>query len=193
MKKIKIDACVCRLKLFDHHKIKDEVLSDIDRSFSESLSPTNSFIDSVSRLDWSQSKDFERSWTKIFLPSFHITMKEFLAGSGYKDEKNVQLNDVWYQQYLEGDSHGWHVHSDHFTGVYYLEYPRGCSKTEICSPYSLKTKKIDASEGDIIVFPSHWIHRGPSNKSKNRKTIISFNFNLPTMDGGNINSKMIGR
>ena len=68
-------------------------------------------------------------------------MKEFLAGSGYKDEKNVQLNDVWYQQYLEGDSHGWHVHSDHFTGVYYLEYPRGCSKTEICSPYSLKTKK----------------------------------------------------
>ena len=25
VKKIKIDACVCRLKLFDHHKIKDEV------------------------------------------------------------------------------------------------------------------------------------------------------------------------
>ena len=193
MKRIKVDACVCRLKLRDHHKIKDRVLSDIDRSFSESLSPSNSYIDSVSKLDWSQSKDFERSWTKIFLPSFHITMKEFLAGSGYKDEKNVQLNDVWYQQYLEGDSHGWHVHSDHFTGVYYLEYPRGCSKTEICSPYSLKTKKIDASEGDIIVFPSHWIHRGPSNKSKNRKTIISFNFNLPIMDGGNINSKMIGR
>ena len=193
MKRIKVDACVCRLKLRDHHKIKDRVLSDIDRSFSESLSPTNSFIDSVSRLDWSQSKDFERSWTKIFLPSFYITMKEFLAGSGYKDEENVQLNNVWYQQYLEEDIHGWHVHSDHFTGVYYLEYPRGCSKTEICSPYSLKTKKIDASEGDIIVFPSHWIHRGPPNKSKNRKTIISFNFNLPIMEGGNINYNMIRR
>ena len=112
-------------------------------------------------------------------------MKEFLCGSGYTDKENVHVNDVWYQQYEEGGVHGWHVHADHFTGVYYLEYPRGCSKPEICSPYSLKIKKIDAVEGDIVVFPSYWIHRGPPNMSKNRKTIISFNFNLPVMDEDN--------
>ena len=50
---------------------------------------------------------------------------------------------MWYQQYLEGDTHGWHIHGNHFTGVYYLEFPDGCSQTEVVSPYSFKVKKID--------------------------------------------------
>ena len=47
---------------------------------------------------------------------------------------------MWYQQYLNGDTHGWHIHGQHFTGVYYLEFPDGCSKTEVCSPFNLKSK-----------------------------------------------------
>ena len=39
--------------------------------------------------------------------------------------------------------------------------------------------KLDVSEGDIIVFPSHWIHRGLPN-NKERKTIISYNFSVNT-------------
>ena len=37
--------------------------------------------------------------------------------------------------------------------------------------------QIDVKEGDMIIFPAHWIHRGTTN-GKNRKTIISFNFDI---------------
>ena len=98
----------------------------------------------------------------------------------------ISLKNVWYQQYLEGDTHGWHIHDDHFTGVYYLEFPDGCSQTEIISPYNLKAVKIDVSEGDFVVFPAHFIHRGLPNGIK-RKTIISYNFSADQspMEGRN--------
>ena len=89
----------------------------------------------------------------------------------------ISIKHMWYQQYLEGDTHGWHIHGQHYTGVYYLEFPEGCSKTEICSPFDLNTREIDAIEGDFIVFPAHCIHRGLPNK-KIRKTIVSFNFDV---------------
>ena len=78
---------------------------------------------------------------------------------------------------MEGDRHGWHIHGEHYTGVYYLEYPKGCARTQICSPYDLKGRYIDVEEGDFIIFPSHWIHRSLPN-SKKRKTIISYNFSI---------------
>ena len=87
----------------------------------------------------------------------------------------MHLWQIWYQQYLKGSSHPWHIHSGHFTGVYYLEHPEGSPSTEILSPYNLETIKVDmVSEGDFIVFPASWIHRGPLNEGL-RKTIISFN------------------
>ena len=79
---------------------------------------------------------------------------------------------------MEGDTHGWHIHGDHYTGVYYLEYPDDAAKTQICSPLSMKIHDVDAREGDIIIFPSHWIHRSGNPNSKSRKTIVSFNFSV---------------
>ena len=93
----------------------------------------------------------------------------------------MSLVKIWYQQYLEGNTHEWHIHGNHFTGVYYLEYSKGNGKTEICSPYSMRTVKLTPKEGDIIIFPAHWIHRALPNNKK-RKTIISFNFDLEMVD-----------
>ena len=101
-------------------------------------------------------------------------LQEVIASIGYA---KAVIKNVWYQQYLEGDTHGWHIHGQHYTGVYYLEFPEGCSKTEICSPFDLTKKQIDVVEGDFIVFPAHCIHRGLPNK-KIRKTIVSFNFDV---------------
>ena len=44
-------------------------------------------------------------------------------------------------------------------------------------PLSLKIINVDAEQGDIIIFPSMFIHRAPPSKTTKRKTIISFNFN----------------
>ena len=183
MKKIQIDDCICHSKIKEHLEIRDSILSEIDKTSDSDLEQKDSFYtDSISKLDWDISDKLDRPWVKIFLPVFIKNLEEVITSIGYA---KVAIKNVWYQQYLEGDTHGWHIHDDHFTGVYYLEFPEGCSHTEIISPYDFKAVKIDASEGDFVVFPAHYIHRGLPNGNK-RKTIISYNFSA---DGSPINDK----
>ena len=183
MKKIQIDDCICHSRIKNHFKIKNDILSEIDKVDDNNLNSVDSYqTDSISKLDWIKSSDTERPWVKIFVPEFYEDVKEIISSMCYH---KISLKNVWYQQYLEGDTHGWHIHDDHFTGVYYLEFPNGCSQTEIVSPYNFKAVKIDASEGDFVVFPAHYIHRGLPNGNK-RKTIISYNFSA---DGSPIDDK----
>ena len=184
MKKIQIDDCICHSKIKEHLEIRDSILSEIEKSSDGNLEQKDSFYtDSISKLDWNISDKLDRPWVKIFLPVFIKNLEEVITSIGYA---KVAIKNVWYQQYLEGDTHGWHIHDDHFTGVYYLEFPDGCSQTEIISPYNLKAVKIDVSEGDFVVFPAHFIHRGLPNGVK-RKTIISYNFSADQspMEGRN--------
>ena len=183
MKKIQFDDCICHSKIKNHFKIKDKILSEIDKCDDDDLNAVDSYhTDSISKLDWNKSSDTERPWVKIFLSEFCEDVKEIVSSMCYN---RINIKQMWYQQYLEGDTHGWHIHGQHYTGVYYLEFPEGCSQTEIVSPYNFKVKKIDVVEGDFIVFPSHYIHRGLPN-TKKRKTIISYNFSAI---GDSINGK----
>ena len=181
MKKIRLDDCICKTPIVDHSRIKDKILSEIDNTFGGVGDQQDSYgKDSrISKLDWDNAVDWSRPWFKIFYPHWVISVKEMLSNMAYSGR--YALDKMWYQQYEKGSNHSWHIHSNHFTGVYYLEFPKGSAKTEICSPYSLTVKKIDALEGDIIIFPSHWIHRAPSNNSV-RKTIVSFNFDTELSD-----------
>ena len=177
MKKIKVDDCICHGKLVDHNKVKDRILTEIERDYcTESSGQGLSYYvsDRVSKLDWTRNQDLTRPWVKIFFPNFDITIKNFIKDLGYE---TYLLDAIWYQQYLEGDTHGWHTHGQTYTGVYYLEFPDKSSRTELYSPFNFKKHTIKAKEGDLVIFPSHWIHRGPCNPSK-RKTIVSFNFDI---------------
>ena len=179
MKKIRFDDCICHTKIKDHSKIRDSILYEIFKSKSDSLNVTDGYYsDSISRLDWSLCEDLTRKWVSMFIPYFVDEITRVMGSMAYNE---VELFQMWYQQYLEGGQHGWHIHGHHYTGVYYLEYPKGCSKTEVCSPFNFNKKQIDVEEGDIIVFPAHFIHRGLPN-SNLRKTIISFNFDVMYTD-----------
>ena len=185
MKKIQIDDCIVHGKIKKHLEIKDSILSEINKTSDGDLKQKDSFYtDSISKLDWNKSADIERPWLKIFLSVFLENLQEAIASIGYA---KAVIKNVWYQQYLEGDTHGWHIHGEHYTGVYYLEFPEGCSQTEIVSPYNFKVEKIDVVEGDFIIFPAHCIHRGLPN-TKKRKTIISYNFSIDAtpIEGGNL-------
>ena len=175
MKKILIADCIVHGKIKKHLEIKDSILSEINKTSDGDLKQKDSFYtDSISKLDWNKSADIERPWVKIFLSVFLKNLQEAISSIGYTQ---AVIKNVWYQQYLEGDTHGWHIHGEHYTGVYYLEFPEGCSQTEIVSPYNFKVEKIDVVEGDFIIFPAHCIHRGLPN-TKKRKTIISYNFSI---------------
>ena len=182
LKKIRVDDCICQSKLVDHIKIKNRILEEIEKDVCTETSGqadpsvyyTELVSDRVSKLDWTKSRDLTRPWVKILFPNFDITIKNFIKGLGYD---SYMLDAIWYQQYLEGDNHGWHTHGQTYTGVYYLEFPDKASRTELYSPFNFKKHTIKAKEGDLVIFPSHWIHRGPRDPSK-RKTIVSFNFEI---------------
>jgi len=153
MKKIQIDDCICHSKIKEHLEIRNSILSEIEKSSDSNLEQKDPFYtDSISKLDWNISDNPDRPWLKIFLPVFIKNLQEVLTNLGYF---KAVIKNVWYQQYLEGDTHGWHIHDDHFTGVYYLEFPEGCSQTEVASPYDLKAVKINATEGDFIISKSN--------------------------------------
>ena len=178
--KIPLTDCICKTKLHNHDVIKDNLLNVINNSECGSLVGTDKFgqFSNISRVDWETGDDLSREWVKILMPNYNISIINIIKDMGYLRHNTYRL---WFQQYLEGGTHPWHIHSNHFTGVYYLEYPEGCGKTIIRSPYNFEEYDVDVVEGDIIVFPAHWIHKGNIN-NKDRKTIISFNFDIPDLD-----------
>ena len=176
MKKLRYDDCICRTKLVDHSLIKDRILNEIKLSthYENVDNLSEYYSDKVSRADWNCRGDLNRSWVKMLIPNLSLSINEMLSNMAYN---GFEINIMWYHQYAKGDTYGWHIHDSQFAGIYYLEFGKSCGKTEMCSPYSLKTMKINAQEGDVVIFPTHILHRALPN-SDERKTVVSFNFNL---------------
>ena len=166
---------ILKNKLKENSKIKKQLLELIDKQKSGKLKQNDAyFTDSISRVDWNRRHDTERKWVKLVGPYLQKHFTEEVKQIGLS---KVQIFELWFQQYGKGDTHGWHVHGHNFTGVYYLEFGKNSPRTQIVEPLSLKIIDVDVKQGDVIIFPSMFIHRAPPSKSDNRKTIISFNFN----------------
>ena len=174
MKKILLKDFIFQGRVKDHELIRDELLSEIDKTESTTITRKPGSIDSVSRLDWDWAGDNERDWIQLFEKHFYSSIDEFLSMTPYK---SIELTEMWFQQYVKCDMHNWHTHGEQYTGVYYLEFPEGSSRTELVFPYDHSHHRIPVTEGDIIFFPAHVAHRGTTNFS-DRKTIISFNFSI---------------
>ena len=95
---------------------------------------------------------------------------------------NLIQENVWYQQYIKKDTHGWHVHpNSSISFVYNLELENSQSSTEFYDIENKKIVQLDMNEGEILTFPSYLIHRSAPLVGK-RKTIISGNFNFDFVD-----------
>jgi hypothetical protein len=164
-------------KLPNHDNLKQQVLDTLDQAQTDTLVMRDSYYsDSVNRLDWGNCQDFTRPWVLLMKPHIKNYLNKLAVALGYQ---NAEIEQIWFQQYVNGDSHGWHTHGSNFTGVYYLELDEASPKTEIVEP-SRQNKKIimDVHEGDVLMFPSYTIHRAPIIANDIRKTIVSFNFTL---------------
>ena len=92
---------------------------------------------------------------------------------------SVLVKALWYQQYTKNSIHDWHVHSENYTGVYYLEYPDGAPATKLYG-YDVITPSVN--EGDVVMFPAMTPHQAPMVMNDGRKTIISYNFNVSELN-----------
>jgi hypothetical protein len=165
-------------QLEEHSSIRGHLLSFIGKEniAVKSIDPTNS----INKVDWANATDSTRAWTKIFSPILVNHLDQIGQTLGYR---GCRINELWYQQYIKNDRHGWHVHGSNFTGVYYLELPIGSPITEIIPPYNQnQIVNPQIQEGSILIFPSYTIHRAPVIQTMLRKTIISFNFDLYGID-----------
>lgn len=180
MKKTAINSFYCVDALKEHTELKNKILDCIDQisitSETSWSAKNNYYTDSITKLDWNMGNDFTRPWVKLFLPSFMNKLEAMFNHLGYH---GVKLNDVWFQQYFKGDTHGWHIHGSTFTGVYYLEFNDQSPSTQLLDPFNQnEIITVDVKEGDLLVFPSFIIHRAPEIMTDQRKTIISFNIDL---------------
>jgi len=173
---------------FPHHeKHRDELLNYIK------LDPTEEMMESmptsvkyhgteevydnsqIFKLDWLQHKNHHRPWVQSLLPDLLSSLRALIFELGFFD---LDLRAIWYQQYLKTNRHDWHYHSEHYTGVYYLELPEGAPGTAL---YDNETGEIyvpKVNEGDLCIFPAMTIHKGMELLNAERKTVISYNFNL---------------
>ena len=179
MKRIKVETTALLKPFKYHNQIKENLLSKINNSYNHKIDIKNQYYsDEIHKLDWSENLDFNREWVQLVKPKLEEHFNECANDLNYQ---NCQVVRMWYQQYIKNNTHGWHIHGENYTGVYYLEFPKGSPKTELLDQYNINKKiTINAKEGDVVIFPSFIIHRAPKVINDVKKTIISFNldFNL---------------
>lgn len=158
-------------KFAEHEKIKDECLAMIDARPDPGLKNP----DVITKSDYNPSSSALRTnknYQQLLLPLLtNHCQKAYNRASGF------WINEMWYQQYTKDDTHDWHVHEYcHWTNIYFLELPNKEERTQV---YDLDRNLIeyDAQEGDIIFFPSMWLHRSKP-LTDGRKTVISYNTNF---------------
>ena len=178
--KNQLDSFFLTFQFPKHLEMKETILTLIAAATEQSTETVSVmddyYTDKVTNLDWSSSTDFSRPWVQYFKPNLDVLLNDVVNACGYK---HCNIKDIWFQQYQINDTHGWHIHGHNFTGVYYLDLPTNAPKTQIVNPYTqdnILTPEV--GEGDVLMFPSYVIHRGPQITEKLNKTIISFNCNV---------------
>jgi hypothetical protein len=183
MKKIKFSCPVIINQLEDSKYINKKLLNFFDICDSETIKIADGyeikgdvFPDSFAKLDFYSCNDYERPWVKFFLPYLKEELK-IIANSLWYD--NFSFKGIWFQQYEKNNTHGWHIHAENYTGVYYVDLNHISPKTEIINPYDNKTiSTMKVKTGDVLLFPSFFIHRAPPVTNDCKKTIVSFNLNF---------------
>ena len=181
--KHKLDSFYLLSKFPDHDNLKDQLLDTITKSEQKYVhNKDNIYADSITKVDWQFAKDLSREWVLLIYDAINNYYSFAANMMGY--ESSV-IQEIWFQQYYNKDTHGWHTHGNNFTSVYYLELNDESPRTELIDPFSCNKKIIpNVKEGDIIIFPSYVMHRAPVIDNNIRKTIISCNidFNNPHID-----------
>ena len=162
----------------EHTNLKAQVLDSIKVADAEHIVAPAGEVD-ISRSDWHKANDTTRFWANLIVPKLMLHMEQVYSELGYN---MFHLREFWFQQYNQGSGHGWHIHGANFTNVYYLDLPKGASRTQLVVPFDQKEIiEVDVKEGDVVTFPSFVIHRGPPNQGP-QKTIISYNIDIDYPD-----------
>lgn len=167
MRTISIEQQILIQPTVNHTQFKDLLLKQIEETSYKSI---NNSEESITKTDY-HIKETQREWVKTFTSNTQETLKDILDTLQFQ---SANFPSVWFQQYTTNDYHAFHHHPmSNYSGIYYLELTDN-TYTQIL--INNKITDIEVNEGDIVVLPSHIVHRCPKVQSNTRRTIISFNF-----------------
>lgn len=107
------------------------------------------------------------------------------------DLKDLKISSMWVNVMPEGAHHSFHLHPHSvISGTYYLQVPKGSSSLQFedprlsrrmaAPPLQEKTIKnhfsISPNPGDLVLFESWLRHQVPTQKVKQERISISFNY-----------------
>ena len=155
-------------KIKEHKSIKDKAVS--------LLNVTAGKIDGNLISDWFMPKNTPKPYWPLMHPIFSKYLKLFVKEYYKQHSNNIEIiiDNFWYQNYLKKGRHEWHTHSHtNLSAVYYLHLPY--PKKQGIKIFNKKS--INVKEGDLLIFPSYYLHTSKNNYNDQKK-IIAFNFNL---------------
>lgn len=130
----------------------------------------------ISNTDFNLIKEIKNGYILYFINNIFRDYVKFLCNK--LNCKKIELDNIWFQIYEQGDSHGYHIHPGcNFTNIFFLSLPNKNIKTQIKLPNGDELKN-EASEGEIISFPAYYHHKSPKNEYEEPKIIIAFNTNI---------------
>ena len=159
---------IFKTNIKEFKSIKEELIDKL-------LSAPGSIFDQVQKTDW-KMKIQDKPYFNFIKPHAIEHIKKFINNLYDKNNNKINgiINNVWYQIYTETSEHTWHTHPfTQFANVLFVELSDKDNATEF-----IDKKKIKVKEGDIITFPSWYLHRSPVIKSNNRKIVIAFNLDM---------------
>lgn len=160
-------------RMDNHQEVKQDVLDAIASMGVHSMYEENQ---NISNTDWHLLPSVKRPYWNVLAP--HLTAYfEKLVQVYSPIPCNYAVHTFWFQQYAKGDSHDIHLHDKcTFSSVYYVELPEGASKTTF---YLGATEfEVAVEEGDILTFPSSFLHKSKPNPVSGVKTIVAFNSDM---------------
>lgn len=155
----------------NHQDIRNKLLVEIQQAHGEVSKHPQQF-ELISKTDWVLEYSQERKWIQLFWPHLSNTLEKMITKMRFNA---VDIKTLWYQQYQQNDTHGWHIHGQsQYSGIYYLEYENTPTQIRVND----RIQDIEVNEGDIVIMPTYVIHRCPPVKNNKRRTIIAFNFDM---------------
>ena len=112
----KFDSNILVYPLKNHSKIKDKILSYIDSADKFPIAKNNYAVTATDYM--LETHPMDREYYKLIKneTTFFEDIRELYKVS------DIQVSNIWYQQYYQNDKHGWHYHNNaNLLAVYLLE------------------------------------------------------------------------
>ena len=166
---------VWKYSLPGHSKIKSKILNII-----QDYNQINYCPDPITKTDYYDGSSYDINNKKYLQLFFEESKSLYESITNHYWVKDLIPINAWFQQYCLNDTHKWHIHGgSNISIVYFVELDDSKYSTEFINSEENKIFQIeDTREGDVIIFPSHVLHRSPPLNRSKRKTCISMNIEL---------------